>query len=607
MIKESYFSADGEYGQTVFTLFGKGDAAFEKTAAPTLLPEVARYIESLNPVADSQYVLVNALGAGEYYSSNINGDHFPEAALIHAPDDWTGNPLIDKIKSKNWSYGYPTFYSAHPYAHHKNKDSTRAFGEVELSAWNPHMKRVELVVRVDRDKCHQFGGVGTWDKLHAGDHPAVSMGCKVPYDTCSICLDWDAYRKAQATFDPKKHRNPGDAVLAVHKALIAKNGHGIRGVSITRKDYCEHTKKSMNKILPDGRKVFVYNDYPKFFDISFVFIGADKTAKVMMKIAGAGRLWDTPDEPQETSQAEGGEKTAADSHGFAHWEEKTASDPVHKKTEFQDSVIGKMTAVPMEQFKASLEKKASEDAFKLAFLGKNAKDKKGEIIKDVVPNQLAGKAVPLLTKNEPELPKAMLDLLGTRPFEEALSTPTSLGIILRPREFQRIVLIQIGKRDLADEYDRRGIVFPKSDERDSFSLTSDSASPSLARLLLPFLLMRSMLGPMIESRVLSIRSDAKEASAKSSSLSTTLLRKISSAYNGYRDNVISLVTSQELLPQMVGGIKLASVPVDEMFTPLSAAYMKLAFMDEVGVVGADTNVERGLPLRNTFNQHHFGG
>jgi hypothetical protein len=30
-------------------------------------------------------VLVNAMGAGEYYGSNSNGDHFPEAGLIHRP------------------------------------------------------------------------------------------------------------------------------------------------------------------------------------------------------------------------------------------------------------------------------------------------------------------------------------------------------------------------------------------------------------------------------------------------------------------------------------------------------------------------------------------
>ena len=45
----------------------------------------------------------------------------------------------------------------------------------------------------------------------------------------------------------------------------------------------------MGRILDDGRRIGVINTYPRFFDISFVFIGADKTAKVMMKL-GSG-LW----------------------------------------------------------------------------------------------------------------------------------------------------------------------------------------------------------------------------------------------------------------------------------------------------------------------------
>lgn len=159
MIKTSLFLGEAEHGRTVIPLFTKSDSAFEKTAS-VLLPDVVRYIETLKPRTDAQYVLVNAMGASEYWGSNVNGDAFPEYSLIHAPDQWTGNPLIDKIAAKSWPYGYPTFYNAHPYAHHRNKDHTRAFGDVELAAWNDAMKRVELVIRVDKDKCESFGGQG---------------------------------------------------------------------------------------------------------------------------------------------------------------------------------------------------------------------------------------------------------------------------------------------------------------------------------------------------------------------------------------------------------------------------------------------------------------
>jgi len=177
MIKVSTFLAESEHGLAAVPLFGPADAIFEKVASASLLPEVVKYIGTLNPRNDAQYVLVNAMGAGEYFGSNINGDHFPEEALMHRPDGWTGNPLVDKPMSKDWPYGFPTFYNAHPFAHHKNKDPSRAYGEVELAVWNDHMKRVELIVRVDFDKCQLFGGVPVWDRLKVGQYPDVSMGC----------------------------------------------------------------------------------------------------------------------------------------------------------------------------------------------------------------------------------------------------------------------------------------------------------------------------------------------------------------------------------------------------------------------------------------------
>ena len=120
MLKVSTFLAESDFGLAAVPLFGPADSVFEKTAAQGLLPEVVTFIEGLRPMADAQYMLVNAMGASEFFGSNINGDHFPEEALIHKPDSWTNNPLIDKSLAKGWPYGFPTFYGAHPYAHHKS-------------------------------------------------------------------------------------------------------------------------------------------------------------------------------------------------------------------------------------------------------------------------------------------------------------------------------------------------------------------------------------------------------------------------------------------------------------------------------------------------------
>ena len=581
MLKVSVFRGETRQGAVVVPLFGPRDTVFEKEASPTLLSEVSRYIGALRPSPSSIYVLVNAMGAGEFYGSNINGDYFTEASLLHAPDDWTGSPPLDRARAKDWPYGFPTFYLAHPFAHHRNKDASRAFGEVELAAYNAKMHRVELVVRVDKDKCEEFGGVSVWDKLRQGHFCDVSMGTRVPFDSCAICLDWETYRKAQGSFDRGKHKSEGDAVLAFHKRLKLKNGHGIRGVSITRADYCDHAKKHMNRILPDGRKVFVFNDYPKFFDISFVFIGADKTAKVMLKIADTGRIWSLPS---------------------AELAEKLGYDELYEKLpQVGPPSFEKVAGLP-------------EELLKSAFLGKSAKEKGGEIVKDVLPSQFAAKAVPLLTHCEPDLPKELLDTLGAAGLGEALATTAGMGIVLRPREFQRIILIQSGSRSSADHLEDTGSVFRRSRDTNEVPLDPSYFHPALARLLLPLLALRSGLGPEVERRVLVVSQSSPTQKKAAASLSSIVLDKIGAAYNGYRSGLMEIVASaQDLMASAARSSdvhlhKIAKAPPAEVFTPLSVAYFKLAYWDEVD--GSDTgtvkasqayaDVQRAAPSRNTW-------
>lgn len=562
MIKVSFFRGENETGPTVVPLFNRAtDRALEKVATSSLLPDVVRYIDSLRPSNDAVYNLVNAMGAGEFFGSNINGDYFSEASLIHRPDDWSGNPLLDKVRSKDWSYGFPTFYYAHPYAHHRNKDSARAFGEVELAVWNPRMKRVELVTRVDKDKCIQYGGAQVWDKLKAGMFPDVSMGCKVPFDTCSICLDWKAYRAAQDTYKPGVHKHPGEAVLLVHK----KNN--IRGVSITRADYCEHARKSMNRIMPDGKKVFVRNDYPKFFDISFVFIGADKTAKTMMKIASFGGI-----------DVVGGSAEMAERLGY-----DDAPEPFAKTAGALDELV-----------------------FEAAF-GKQAKSKKSEITKDIT-TSFARKAVPAIAANDKDLPRSLLNAMGSGSLEGALATTSGMGIVLRPREFQRVVLVHLGKGGDADQLDAMGEVFPRCTEKAPLELGSSDFIPALVRLLLPYLMARSAIAPAIEARVVISSETSPKEKKGSSSLSSDLLRKIGAAYNSYRDQVMELAAHAQ---DLMGGSsaspiefrKLSSASPEEVFSPLTVEYLQTAFLDEQAEPStgnqAQADVERGFPSRNT--------
>ena len=590
MIKVSLFQGSEETGPAAVPLFGPADPYFEKVASANLLPEVATYIADLKPENNAQYVLVNAMGAGEYYGSNINGDRFSESALIHRPDRWMGLPAVDKRTAKDWSYGFPTFYRAHVFAHHRNKDASKALGTVELAAWNPHMKRVELVTRVDHDSCLRFGGEGIWDKLKAGDFPDVSMGTKVPFDTCSITLDRKLYQEAWDTYVPGQHKSPGEAILEFHKKLKTKDGKGIRGLSITRVDYSEYARTMMNRILPDGRKVWVDNDFPAFFDISYVFIGADKIAKAMMKIAAGGRVFSFM--------------------GSAELADKLAAG---------EDVLEKQAAISQSEILKHAPKK---DQAKARFLQEDevierGRQKRAEMKKNVMPNQLAGKAVPLLTQHEEDLPPELLKTLGGSGLARALATLSGLGMVLRPREFQRVTLISIGKEDLADQLDSLGQSFPKTEEKSKLPLSSDDFSPSLAQALFPMMDQRSAFGPIIERRIVVISGSPSKSGRKATSHPSDLLRKIGAAYNGYRDSLMQLMPSaQDLieaaaLPRDVSLHKLATASATDLFTPLSFNYLTRAFFDELpigdfgqGVVKlsgdqAHAGVQRVLPLVTT--------
>jgi len=524
--KVCQYKARRDQGEKLVQIFQPGDIdgaaqffGMHKTAAP-MLPEVQKFLEGLRADPGKLYILVNALGAGEYWGSNINGDYFPEASLIHEGPD----------------YGYKTFYGAHPFKHHVNKDPAKSFGDVILAVWHPHMRRVELIIAIDRARAEKVAAQDVVDKLDAGQFPDVSMGCRVPYDLCSICTDWSKYRRAQATFDPRIHPTVGKAVLAWHKI------DPIRGLSPTRHDYCEHLTEMLNKILPDGRKVYMINDYPRFFDLSFVFIGADKTAKVMAKLAGAytgGSIYVVPSWKIAEMMGYDQPTTDKDFEKAAAWYRPKAVEKavataykIRKKTKSEAPVIAAPSAVPVSKvaaIKAAVQKRASHS-------------KGAEIIKDTVPSQFGSKAVPL-ENIEPDLPNEVLDRLGESDLSEALSTPSSMGILLKPREFQRITIVRLGNKPLADEMDGNGQVFsPATDIDRSVPMGADRFSPSLKDLLMPFLSNRSCFDPVIKRRIVRITVCAKpvegEVRTPDRVENDALLNKVAAAYNGYLDQAV---------------------------------------------------------------------
>lgn len=184
------------------------DSELVKTASELLLPDGHQY----DP--DFVYMKVRAVSAGEYWGCNKNADFFPEEEL-----------------KKN----YKTFFDAHVFKNHENKEVEKAIGDVLDTTWNDEMKYVELFIRVDKRIAPTIAR-----GFEKGFMTDVSMGCKIDHSICSICGN------------------------------LAK----------TQSQYCDHIKREKHRVYDDGRKVYEININPRFHDISAVLNGADRTAKM---------------------------------------------------------------------------------------------------------------------------------------------------------------------------------------------------------------------------------------------------------------------------------------------------------------------------------------
>ena len=210
-------------GDSNFHVIASNDDRVKIASAESWAPKIAAKIKEIKPVDGKIFVVIVALGAGEYYGCNINGDYFPEDVLKE-----THNTFVTE---------------GSPFMHHSNTKNSKVYGKILVSDYNDHMHRVEIITEYDTTKLPKK----YVDKINNGDIVHTSMGCRVPYDICSICNN------------------------------IAKSP----------KEYCSCLRNSpgIGKILPNGKKAFAINTKPEFFDDSIVVIPADRTARVMMKIA----------------------------------------------------------------------------------------------------------------------------------------------------------------------------------------------------------------------------------------------------------------------------------------------------------------------------------
>ena len=216
--------------------------------------QITEYVSTILPKPNKVYLHILAMGASQYYGANRNADSFPEENLIKYYKTFETSP-------------------AHLFRNHNNKNPAIAIGVVIKAIWNPRMKRVELIVEMDKTL-----GADILQRIEDGEFPSTSMACRTEKDTCSVC----------------------------------GNEAG------TRQAYCEHLKHQLGKMYPDGRKVVALNTHPlRFFDISVVWRPADVTSSILTKVASHGEhikssaelaeevgLSDEPISPQMNKSAE---------------------------------------------------------------------------------------------------------------------------------------------------------------------------------------------------------------------------------------------------------------------------------------------------------------
>jgi hypothetical protein len=190
--------------------------------------------------------------------------------------------------------------------------------------------------------------------------------------------------------------------------------------------------------------------------------------------------------------------------------------------------------VPAAKESAMLLKLASAletDPFKIASL-KSSEEKIADLLKRMP--VVYAKVVHPMYRREKSMPDGMLDHLCGCPLPETLSTAASLGMVLRPREFQRIYLSLTGRPELSQELHDRHEVFAPADSPRSMKLSPEDISPPLVRLLRGLLSERSLFQPFVSRRVLMVvRGDPTPPGEELTEKRGSALDGVSEAYARY--------------------------------------------------------------------------
>ena len=226
-----YDNRPDEAGESTIYPVGGSQSGLVKVAA-NLHPDTLVALAALpDPKDGHERALITALSAFEPFGPNKNGDGFYEDDLARVNDygDAGGEPLSMPM--------YKSFERfAKPFKNHMNRDDSPSYGHVLSSTSNIQMGRIELIVEVARLLAPDIvRAIENYEPV------STSMGFRAKYDVCSVC----------------------------------------KNEARTRKDYCDHLRRLMLHVLPNGHQVHARNPFGKFFDISFVIDPADVTSRAV--------------------------------------------------------------------------------------------------------------------------------------------------------------------------------------------------------------------------------------------------------------------------------------------------------------------------------------
>lgn len=420
-------------GRRTLLRLDDSDRGFSKIAGVSLPPDLTSFLHGYTPEAGTEPYVTVAMGAGEAYGANLNGD-------------WFGEKMLREC--------HPTFVThGKVFKFHRNSPRDASYGKVRFATYDEIMRRVVLLLDV------QGKSLPDIRKMYVRGEPVyVSMGCAVPYDVCSIC----------------------------------------RNRAKTPREYCSHLINERLHQRPDGSMAYMINPTGRFFDISWVLVPADRTAFFLASPGFDEGQEDTVDAEFDSDQPDdrkiiGGSSTPAVPVGKEASHVKTAPQMLKAAEVSADPHVGTEWHLKMhESLKATggtcpicgrsgeetepasgdSAQPPSSSPSEMSY-DKVATDKIGLMIKRITSNlskpesEEVGRLVGGLRRvreEEPEIPDSECRALASaHPLQRILSTTGSMGIILKPREFQRIALRSCGMGEEADHYDRQGRVFGEED------------------------------------------------------------------------------------------------------------------------------------------------